>query len=183
MDGGVEVAATVHRGEVVYRRAREADWPAIREVLATANFDQVPSPEMPDFDLGRAFVAEHDAALVGVAGYKLDGPGRGKTTLMAVLPDRRGLGIGQVLHELRLISMQRLGCATAITNADLPETISWYERKFGYRTVGHVPKVHEFGAPDIDQWTTIEVDVERWLAGLSPARLEELSATADALDE
>jgi N-acetylglutamate synthase-like GNAT family acetyltransferase len=180
---GMKVTATERLGEVAYRKASEADWPAIREVLATANFDRVPSPEMPDFDLSRAFVAEHEGTLVGVAGYKLDGPGRGKTTLMAVLPGRRGLGIGQELHELRLMAMQRQGCTTAITNADLPETIAWYERKFGYRAVGSVPKVHEFGAVDIDEWTTIEVDVERWLAGLSAPRLEELSTAADALGE
>ena len=52
--------------------------------------------------------------------------------------------------------MAEAGARRVITNADRPETIAWYERHFGYRKVGSVRKVHEFGLPDVDSWTTLE---------------------------
>ena len=30
---------------------------------------------------------------------------------------------------------------------------------FGYRRVGEVPKLHEFGLPDVDRWTTLEASL------------------------
>jgi N-acetylglutamate synthase-like GNAT family acetyltransferase len=150
---------------VAYRPAREGDRPAVLAVLRCANFHRIPSPEMPELDLGRFFVAEVDDRIVGVAGYKLLGDGIGKTTLMAVLPEYRGLGIGECLQRLRMTEMRSLGCRVAITNADLPATLDWYQRKFGYRVVGRLRKLHEFGAPDIDHWTTMEADLLRWSPG------------------
>src|SRR6185503_3736571 len=38
----------------------------------------------------------------------------------------------------------------------------WYKRKFGYRDIGTLKKLHEFGHPAIDFWTTLEADIERW---------------------
>lgn len=128
-------------------------------VLATANMHHVPSPEMEDFDVGDWFVAEVDGSVVGVAGFRLldDGGGPvGKTTLLAVHPEQRGSGIGRDLQELRMRRMRAAGATRVITNADRPETIAWYERHFGYRVVGEVPKLHEFGRPDVDRWTTLE---------------------------
>jgi hypothetical protein len=52
--------------------------------------------------------------------------------------------------------MRDAGATRVITNADRPETIAWYERHFGYRRVGEVEKLHEFGLPDVDRWTTLE---------------------------
>jgi ribosomal-protein-alanine N-acetyltransferase len=148
-----------------YRRARADELPAVLRVLRFANFDNVPSPEMPAFDLANVFVAEVNGVVVGVAGYALLPDGRGKTTLMAVDPAYRQFGIGARLQELRLLEMRRHGCRTVVTNADLPETISWYKRKFGYREVGSLPKLHTFGDPNVDHWTTLECDVEAWYAG------------------
>ena len=144
------------------RRAREEDRPAIFEVLAFVNFHNVPSPEMPAFDLADVFVAEMDGTIVGVAGYTLLGDGRGKTTLMAVNPAYRRYGIGARLQTIRMRAMREAGCRTVTTNADLPETISWYKRKFGYREVGTLAKLHEFGDPLVDHWTTLECDLEAW---------------------
>ena len=52
--------------------------------------------------------------------------------------------------------MSEAGATRVVTNADRLETIAWYERHFGYRRVGEVPKVHEFGLPEVDSWTTLE---------------------------
>jgi ribosomal-protein-alanine N-acetyltransferase len=60
-----------------------------------------------------------------------------------------------------------------ITNADLPETIAWYRRKFGYRQVGTLPKLHEFGDPSVAEWTTLECDLDAYYA-------RQATATGDA---
>ena len=54
------------------------------------------------------------------------------------------------------------GIKSLITNADLPFTIEWYKEHFGYREVGKLKKFHEFGNPDIDHWTTLQVDLDQW---------------------
>ena len=64
----------------------------------------------------------------------------------------------------RLEAMAAKGVKKVTTNADLPETIAWYKKHFGYREVGKLKKVHEFGDPDIDCWTTLEMDLEAWAA-------------------
>ena len=137
-------------------------------VLETVNMHHVPSAEMEDFDVGHWFVAESEGRVVGVAGYKLLQEGDevvGKTTLLAVLPDCRKTGIGRELQQLRMDRMRSAGATRVITNADRPETIAWYERHFGYRRVGEVEKIHEFGLPDVDRWTTLEAPLSDPSAG------------------
>ena len=145
-----------------YRRARPEDRDAIFRVLAFVNFHHVPSAEMPVFDLANVFVAEMEGTIVGVAGYTLLGDGRGKTTLMAVDPAYRRFGIGSRLQVLRMRAMREAGCRTVTTNADLPDTIAWYKKNFGYREVGTLAKLHEFGDPHRDHWTTLECDLAAW---------------------
>ncbi len=152
-----------------YRRARPEDRDAVFRVLRFANFHNVPSPEMPALDLGDVFVAEVGGLVVGAAGYAVLPDGRGKTTLMAVDPDYRRYGIGARLQELRMDALRALGCRTLVTNADLPDTISWYKRKFGYREVGALAKLHEFGDPAVDHWTTLECDLDAWAARRAPS--------------
>lgn len=144
-------------------RIRPARLPDDREamlaVLATTNMHHVPSPEMDDFDVGHWFVAEAGGRIAGVAGYRLLRDERGvagKTTLLAVYPEERSRGIGRALQELRMELMRDAGATRVVTNADRPETIAWYQRHFGYRVVGEVPKLHEFGLPDVARWTTLE---------------------------
>jgi N-acetylglutamate synthase-like GNAT family acetyltransferase len=144
------------RPPIKYRRAVTDDREAMLRVLRCANFHHVPSPEMPELDVPCFFVAEDGGRLVGVAGYKVTGDGRGKTTLMAVEQEYRGAGVGQRLQELRMDAMRALGCTSVVTNADRPPTIEWYKRKFGYREVGTLAKLHEFGDPAVDRWTTLE---------------------------
>ena len=55
--------------------------------------------------------------------------------------------------------MRDAGAVRVVTNADRPETIAWYERHFGYRRVGEVRKLHEFGLADVDRWTTLEASL------------------------
>lgn len=109
------------------------------------------------------FVAEMDGRIVGVAGFMLvkdQGELVGKTLLLAVTPDAQGRGIGRALQELRMRLMREAGAKRVLTNADRPESIAWYERNFGYRKVGEVAKVHQFGDPDVDHWTTLEAPLE-----------------------
>jgi ribosomal-protein-alanine N-acetyltransferase len=155
--------------EPTYRRARAEDRAAIFRVLEFVNFHNVPSPEMPVFDLAEVFVAEVDGTIVGVAGWTLLGDGRGKTTLMAVDPAFRRYGIGARLQSMRMRVMRDAGCRTVITNADLPDTIAWYEKKFGYRQIGTLAKIHEFGDPMVDHWTTLECDLDAWDAAEAAA--------------
>jgi N-acetylglutamate synthase-like GNAT family acetyltransferase len=148
---------------VTYRRAAADDRERILEVLASANFHHIPSPEMPELDLERFLVAEIDDRIVGVAGWKVLADGEGKTTLMAVLPSARGHGIGMELQRRRMRLLHEAGCHYVTTNADLPATIAWYQRHFSYEQVGTLPKEHSFGAEDIDHWTTLRADIDAWL--------------------
>ena len=155
------------RGTVVPGyRLRPARLPADRkgmlDVLETANMHNIPSAEMDDFDVGHWYVAEDDSQIVGVAGFRIlptDAGPVGKTTLLAVHPAQRANGIGRSLQELRMDQMRDAGASRVITNADRPETIEWYQRHFGYRVVGELAKLHEFGLPDVDRWTTLEASL------------------------
>ena len=144
------------------RPARAMDLPAMMEVLRSANMHYIPSPEMPELDLHCCCVAEVKSGVAGMSGYKILSAREAKTTLMAVLPEFRGWGIGRALQEWRMRELSRRGIQLLLTNADRPETIAWYKRHFGYREIGSLPKEHEFGHPDIFRWTTLEVDLNRW---------------------
>jgi 3-keto-5-aminohexanoate cleavage enzyme len=154
-------------GEASDFRLRPMRLPGDREpildVLETANMHRIPSAEMHGLDVGEWYVAETGSGVEGVAGFDLIQRGGelvGKTTLLAVHPDRRQSGIGRALQELRMQRMREAGARRVITNADRPETISWYKRHFGYREVGSVAKLCEFGLPDVDHWTTLEAALE-----------------------
>ena len=82
---------------------------------------------------------------------------------MAVDPAYRRYGLGMRLQTARLRAMAALGATTVVTNADRPVTIAWYKKHFGYRQIGTIPKVHEFGDPDVHEWTTLEMDLEAWM--------------------
>jgi ribosomal-protein-alanine N-acetyltransferase len=144
---------------VIIEPAKEKDIPRILEIMKTVNMHNVPSPEMPELDWKCFFVAKIKGKIVGAAGYKILSLTEAKTTLMAVLPEYRRLGIGRLLQEKRMQALCEKGIKTLLTNADIPETIAWYKKNFGYQEVGKLKKVHEFGRPDIDEWTTLEVDL------------------------
>ncbi|HMA86863.1 MAG TPA: GNAT family N-acetyltransferase, partial [Desulfosalsimonadaceae bacterium] len=85
-----------------------------------------------------------------------------KTTLIVEHPDCRRLGIGIKLQTIRIEAMAARGVKKVTTNADLPKTIAWYKKHFGYREVGRLKKLHEFGDPSIYWWTTLEMDLDSW---------------------
>jgi N-acetylglutamate synthase-like GNAT family acetyltransferase len=148
--------------EVVIEPARKEDVPEILAIMKTANMHHVPSPEMPELDWRCFFVAKIEGKMVGAAGYKVLSATEAKTTLMVVYPDFRKHGIGKMLQERRMLAVSNLGIKVLITNADIPETIAWYKKHFGYREMGKIKKIHEFGRPDIDEWITLKTDLLEW---------------------
>jgi ribosomal protein S18 acetylase RimI-like enzyme len=88
--------------------------------------------------------------VIGAAGYEMLDARRCKTTLLAVLPEWSGRGVGSALQDARLDEMATLWAKVVTTNADRPETIEWYRRRFGYRVVGRLEKLAPSGHPDID---------------------------------
>ncbi len=140
-----------------------ADLPAILEVMRFFNMHHVPSAEMPVLDIDRFFVARLDGKIVGAAGYTMLSPTEGKTTLLGVNPELSGLGIGKALQIARLEAMYELGAQTVLTNADIPDTIAWYKKHFGYLEIGRLKKIHSFGLEHVDHWTTIRMDLVRYM--------------------
>src|SRR5215210_6467949 len=143
----------------IIRYATAADVPNILRTLESYNMHRIPSPEMPELDPKWFYVAEIDGRVVGAAGFKLLSPEIGKTTLLAVDTALSGRGIGLALQAKRMAALKSLGCKKIITNADRPQTIRWYQKHFGYRPIGRVKKIHSFGLPNVDHWTTLEADL------------------------
>jgi ribosomal-protein-alanine N-acetyltransferase len=69
--------------------------------------------------------------VVGAAGYKVLSPTEGKTTLLGVLPELNGMGIGKALQHRRMEELYKAGVKTLTTNADRSETILWYKKHCG----------------------------------------------------
>jgi len=147
---------------LVIEKAASGDLPAIMDLLKIANMHYIGSAEMPSISFENYFVAKADGKVVGFCGYRVLSPIRAKTELMVVHPDCRGMGVGYKLQRRRMEDMLARGIRTLTTNTDLPETIEWYKKHFGYRKTGELKKVNEFGSPDIDRWTTLEVDLVEW---------------------
>jgi ribosomal protein S18 acetylase RimI-like enzyme len=150
---------------VIIQKARPEDREAVLEVMRPWNMHHVPSPEMESIDLSCFFVVRLDGRIVGAAGYKILPGGQGKTTLLGVLPDYAGRGIGSALQDARLRAMARFGVEVVTTNADRPATIRWYKRRFGYREVGRLEKLHSFGDPNLSHWTTLQLDLLEYIGG------------------
>ncbi|HSA30847.1 MAG TPA: GNAT family N-acetyltransferase [Candidatus Omnitrophota bacterium] len=148
--------------DIVIEKAREEDKADIFRLLKMANMHNIPSPEMPELTYENYYVAKVDGKVVGFCGYKILSKTEAKTELMVVDPVCRGLGIGYRLQEYRMRDMFARGIKTLTTNTDLPETIAWYKKNFGYQEVGALKKFHEFGDPNIDTWTTLQVDLDKW---------------------
>ena len=155
------------------RKAIREDRDSILAVMKPWNMHHVPSKEMEELDISCFFVATVENKIVGASGYKLLPDQQGKTTLLGVLPGNNGKGIGKLLQEARLKAMYDLGVKTVITNADRPATIKWYKKNYGYFEVGHIKKVASFGDDSIDSWTTLEMDLEKYIENRSKKFKEE----------
>ncbi|MHC4153415.1 MAG: GNAT family N-acetyltransferase [Planctomycetota bacterium] len=155
---------------VVIEKAKEEDKPFIFELLQQANMHHIPSEEMPGLTYENYFVAKAEDKVVGFCGCKILSATKAKTELMVVNREYRGKGIGYKLQVRRMEDMRKKGIQLLTTNADLPATIEWYKKHFGYREIGRLKKLHEFGNPDIDCWTTLEVDLCRWASNREKER-------------
>lgn len=65
-----------------------------------------------------------------------------KTILLCVVPTARELGIGSMLQQRRMAEMRKAGARELHTWSVDPKSVKWYERHFGYRTVGLEPLRH-----------------------------------------
>jgi len=143
-------------------KAKEENMTDIFRLLKQANMHYIPSEEMPELTYENYFVAKNDGNVVGFCGYKILSKHDAKTELMVVDKQSRELGIGYALQVRRMEDMLNKGIHKVKTNADLPDSIHWYEKHFGYKQVNKLKKLHEFGDPNIDEWTTLEVDLIKW---------------------
>jgi len=149
---------------IVIEKAQEEDRAGIFALLEQANMHRVPSPEMPQITFENYFVARDGGDIVGFCGYRILSPAEAKTELMVVDRNYRGHGIGYSLQERRMEDMLEKGIRTLTTNTDLPATIAWYKKHFGYRETGTLEKLHEFSVTNIGHWTTLQTDLLQWQA-------------------
>ena len=140
----------------------EGDRTGVMTVMKSANMHHVPSPEVPTLDWNRFWMIKLDGKVLGASGYCVLENGDAKTTLMAVLPECKGKGYGLALQTYRMNRALAEGCQFMHTNSDIPEVIQWYKKHFNYKVVGSVAKLHEFGRPEIDTWTSLRTDLEEW---------------------
>ncbi len=143
-------------------KAKEEDKEGIFSLLEMANMHYIPSAEMPGLTFENYYVVKQEGKVVGFCGYKVLSSHEAKTELMVVDPTCRGLGLGYKLQEFRMEKMLASGIQTLTTNTDLPATIAWYKKHFGYHEVGTLEKENEFGDPNINHWTTLQVDLKEW---------------------
>lgn len=145
-------------------RAIADDLVHILEVMKPWNMHRVPSVEMGELDLSCFFVAKVDGRIVGAAGYQLLSDTLAKTTLLGVIPELLGTGIGKDLQHRRMQAVYDLGAKRLLTNADRPGIILWYKKHFSYKEVGQLQKQCSFGDTQIDHWTTLECDLEDYFS-------------------
>ena len=143
-------------------KAKEENRQDIFRLLRQANMHYIPSEEMPSLTYKNYFVAKANGKVVGFSGYKTLSEHNAKTELMVVDNQTRGQGIGYALQMRRMEDMLNKGIRELITNADLPSSIHWYKKHFGYKEIRKLKKIHEFGDPNIDEWTTLQVDLLQW---------------------
>lgn len=145
------------------QRASKDDLAAILKVMEPWNMHHVPSVEMDRLDLDCFFVARTaEGRIIGASGYKILSEDEGKTTLLGVYPEFQGLGIGKELQSVRLEAMYEQGVRYVTTNADHPETITWYKKHFGYEIIGRLEKLCSFGLDDVSHWTTLRMDLPQF---------------------
>ena len=122
------------------RPATTPDRAAIERLLTDA---ELTTHELPDW-IERFWIAEHDGAIVGVAGIELYADGC-LLRSVAVRPEWRGTGLGRTLVERALESAAEAGARQAYLLTLTAE--AWFPR-LGFTTIGrdHVPaSVRESG--------------------------------------
>lgn len=154
---------------IVVRKMTQGDLPRALKILAAWNMvpiapsHDIPQPEVAEIVMANAFSAEIDGLVVGCASYFDLGDGRFETSSFAVDPRFLGHGVGLALQRARLAEMKSKGGRVVITQSDRPETVRWYLDSFPYRVTGIAAKRHAFGAPEIDHWTVLELDLDSYV--------------------
>lgn len=154
--------------QIAIRKMHANDLDRVTEILARWNMAPLPSSaalpnaEVPAIPIETTFVALVDATIVGVGSYIVIDDEVGQTLVLAVDSEYHHAGIGARLQTARLSEMKTLGILTVRTDADRPEAIAWYMKKFGCRIVGSKPKKHAFGLEGVDAWTVLELDLRAW---------------------
>lgn len=151
--------------QIEIRQMRPRELGRAIEILAHWNMAPVapsaecPEPETTGLAIGSTFVAIVEGTIVGVSSYVLRGEGWAETASLAVDPAWRGKGVGENLQRARLAELTVLGIRHVRTEADRPESITWYLRKFGYRVAGTAPKKHRFSLEHVPHWTVLVLDL------------------------
>ena len=148
------------------RKAKEEDKEAILTILKHWNMHHIPSPEVEKLDLSCFFVAMALGKVIGASGYKILSKDRGKTTLLAILPEFQGHSVGKQLQDVRLQAMYKAGVKKVTTNTDDLKTISWYKKHYNYYTIGTLKKLCYFGLENVDYWTTLEMDLDNFFKNI-----------------
>jgi N-acetylglutamate synthase-like GNAT family acetyltransferase len=132
------------------RKAVESDIEGILQVLGYYNFKVVNAVDgsvidddydkqitlynhVSELNLQNAFLSIKDGNIVGFSHYKLLENDVAKTTLLTVLPECRGLGLGEKLQVARMRAAYDEGCRKLITFCETPSTVNWYVKHFNYR--------------------------------------------------
>lgn len=142
------------------RKAKSQDKEAMLNILKVWNMHHIPSVEVEELDLSCFFVALVLGRIIGLSGYKILSEKKGKTTLLAILPEFQGHEIGKKLQDIRLEAMHKADVETVTSNTDDLRTILWYKKHYNYRTVGTLKKLCSFGLTHVDHWTTLEMDLK-----------------------
>jgi predicted N-acetyltransferase YhbS len=159
---------SVSMRDVTIRKMREEDRLQVLRLLGLWNIaprspaPKFPEPERATIIVENTFVAVVAGSVVGVASYILHADRAAETASLAVDPSWLGLGIGERLQSARLIEMKEFGVERVRTEADRPNVVRWYQRRFGYRVVGTARKRHEFSLANVDHWTVLELDLRTW---------------------
>ena len=141
------------------RKAIESDIDGILKVLSHYDFKVIKAAEgscidddytdkitlynqVSKIDLQNAFIAIHDGKIVGFSHYKNLEEGTAKTTLITVLPECQGLGLGKELQIARMREAYEKGYKKLITYCETPATVNWYVKHFNYKILRTEPVYH-----------------------------------------
>jgi N-acetylglutamate synthase-like GNAT family acetyltransferase len=120
---------------------------------------EIPDPERTELIVENTHVALDGDRIVGVCSFIQHSPTVAEGASLAVDPAYHRLGIADKLASAIRREMYSRGVRTVRLESDRPESISWLVRHRGYEIVGTTPKRHAFGAPDIDKWTVLHLDL------------------------
>lgn len=147
---------------IIIQKMTTADIPTAIQILSSVGMGSVDSPELKGINWDTFIVAKMNEEIVGVAGFRLISENVGRTMLMAVPKKYRGLGIGLLLQKHRMNVLFKKGVKTLESYTDRPKTIEWYKKHFGYVEMGKKKKDNAFSLSDVDEWTILETDLEKY---------------------